>query len=558
MASLTDFQVLSETASSVTFQWTYDITLADPQAQSYTLSLQVIGGTTIDVTNADLPYTLTGLRSGTAYQFNLILLYGGVSISQIVQNVRTQGSAPGPGPGPGAGPSPRTLDAFTISSVGWGAVRFTYALGGSDAYKLTFTGDWGGQPLNLTGRPSPVTVQGLPSGRTLTLTLTCASDGRATTLTRQVITPNPPPRPQPPAVLPQSANAVTLCLAESHFDTADEQTVTATVISLSNGNPSYLTQTSGRPWSAPIFLGGSFLFAAGSASQRQDISPGNYTVEPRIFGIALDIQHQTGNGPMQEITNRGVGFPVQPSLGGIWLSDPAVVSVSPGTLDVFAMGDNQGLYHRREANGVFAPAWEHLGGNFEGVPVAIGSASDTIELLAVHVGDLQLQHATFRPSANTMSSWTSTGVNVGSNIVACLRAPNVLDVLTLGANLEPYHASFQGGVWSSWTPLGGKSIFGRRPAICSWSRDRVDVCIVGTDNQYYHKWWDGSNWFPSASGWEPLGMNTVPDFGLNPSLLALSEGNLILFGGDPNAKVVSRGLTGGIWSKWVTHEVTAW
>lgn len=35
--------------------------------------------------------------------------------------------------------------------------------------------------------------------------------------------------------------------------------------------------------------------------------------------------------------------------------------------------------------------------------------------------------------------------------------------------------------------------------------NRLDVFVVGTDTALYHKWWDGSAWNPSVTGWENLG-----------------------------------------------------
>ena len=39
----------------------------------------------------------------------------------------------------------------------------------------------------------------------------------------------------------------------------------------------------------------------------------------------------------------------------------------------------------------------------------------------------------------------------------------------------------------------------------SWAPDRLDIFGLGTDNQMFHKAWDGSNWRPSPTDWEPLG-----------------------------------------------------
>jgi hypothetical protein len=43
------------------------------------------------------------------------------------------------------------------------------------------------------------------------------------------------------------------------------------------------------------------------------------------------------------------------------------------------------------------------------------------------------------------------------------------------------------------------------PAAVSWGANRLDIFVRGTDNAMYHKWWDGSHWGPSPTGWENQG-----------------------------------------------------
>src|SRR5439155_2400588 len=52
-------------------------------------------------------------------------------------------------------------------------------------------------------------------------------------------------------------------------------------------------------------------------------------------------------------------------------------------------------------------------------------------------------------------------------------------------------------------PQGGV-ILGQ-PGIVSWGASRLDVFVLGTDRALYHKWWDGSSWGPSLTGYERLG-----------------------------------------------------
>ena len=39
----------------------------------------------------------------------------------------------------------------------------------------------------------------------------------------------------------------------------------------------------------------------------------------------------------------------------------------------------------------------------------------------------------------------------------------------------------------------------------AWGANRLDVFVTGTDSALYHKWWNGSAWGPSLTGYESLG-----------------------------------------------------
>ena len=49
------------------------------------------------------------------------------------------------------------------------------------------------------------------------------------------------------------------------------------------------------------------------------------------------------------------------------------------------------------------------------------------------------------------------------------------------------------------------------PGSSSWGPNRLDVFVTGTDSALYHKWWDGSAWGPSVTGYEYMG-GVISDF----------------------------------------------
>ncbi len=84
---------------------------------------------------------------------------------------------------------------------------------------------------------------------------------------------------------------------------------------------------------------------------------------------------------------------------------------------------------------------------------------------------------------------------------------NRLDVFVVGADRALYHKWWNG---SSWGPsLTGYEYQGgvctSRPEAVSWGPNRLDVFVLGTDHALYHKWWNGSSWGPSLTGYEYQG-----------------------------------------------------
>jgi len=85
--------------------------------------------------------------------------------------------------------------------------------------------------------------------------------------------------------------------------------------------------------------------------------------------------------------------------------------------------------------------------------------------------------------------------------------PNRLDVFVIGTDRALYHKWWNGTAWGpSLTGYEGQGgIIVSDPEAVSWGPNRLDVFVLGTDRAMYHKWWDGSAWGPSLTGYEGQG-----------------------------------------------------
>ena len=95
-----------------------------------------------------------------------------------------------------------------------------------------------------------------------------------------------------------------------------------------------------------------------------------------------------------------------------------------------------------------------------------------------------------------------------------------------------YHKWWDGSQWgpsaTTFEYMGGV-ILGD-PTVSSWDHDRLDVFVIGTDEGLYHKAWDGTRWYPSVTDYENLGRpSTGSGLARNPVVNSWGHDRLDVF-----------------------------
>lgn len=154
----------------------------------------------------------------------------------------------------------------------------------------------------------------------------------------------------------------------------------------------------------------------------------------------------------------------------------------------------------------------------------------------------QWNGATFGPAANL------GGTTIAAPALTAQPATNRYDAFAIGSNKNVYQkAGLSCGsdtcTWgSTWNNIGGVTSFA--PAAVSWGTNRLDVFIRGTDDQVYHRYWNGSAWSPS---WSAQGGTMTQGA---PAVSSPGSGRLNVFArGDDNA-LWRRQWTGSAWTAW--------
>jgi hypothetical protein len=253
------------------------------------------------------------------------------------------------------------------------------------------------------------------------------------------------------------------------------------------------------------------------------------------------------------------GATVNPSIDPFFVNatgqmGSAAVAWASDRLDLFVVGTDQGLYHKWWDGSGWGPSvlgWEGLGGVCIGSPVVESWGPDRLDVLVVGT-DEALYHKWWDGSAwgPSVTGWESLGGLIQPapmrkpSIVAW--GPNRLDIFVVGIDGALYHKWWDGSAWgpsvTGWESLGG--VCASSPAAVSWAPDRLDVFVIGTDGALWHRWWDGSTW----GGWESLGGVCIG----TPAAVAWAANRLDLFVIGTDGALYHKWWDGAAWGPSVT------
>jgi hypothetical protein len=142
--------------------------------------------------------------------------------------------------------------------------------------------------------------------------------------------------------------------------------------------------------------------------------------------------------------------------------------------------------------------------------------------------------ATPRQSSSPVAAWTA----------------NRLDVFVLGTNRALYHKWWNGSGWgpsvTGYEAMGG--ICESAPQAVAWGPNRLDVFVTGTDSALYHKWWNGSAWGPSLTGYEGMGGVCLDD----PRIVSWGPNRLDVFVLGTNRALYHKWWNGSAWGPSLT------
>ena len=135
----------------------------------------------------------------------------------------------------------------------------------------------------------------------------------------------------------------------------------------------------------------------------------------------------------------------------------------------------------------------------------VHTANDTLD--KIHYGlAAEILKMNVAVAARRLGVRAAGGARASSSPVVSWGA-NRIDAFVLGSDRALYHKWWNGSAWgpslTGYENMGG--VCTSVPQAVAWGPNRLDVFVTGTDSALYHKWWNGSAWGPSLTGYERMG-----------------------------------------------------
>lgn len=139
------------------------------------------------------------------------------------------------------------------------------------------------------------------------------------------------------------------------------------------------------------------------------------------------------------------------------------------------------------------------------------------------------------------TAWEPLGGILRSGAGASSSSGNRVDVFIRGSDDQLWHRWFNGSTWSGWEALGG--LISADPSAVS-NGANIDVFARGMDNQLWHRSFNGTSW----AGWEPLGGILAS----GPAVASWGGGRLDVFIRGQDNQLWQQTYSGTAWSGWHT------
>jgi hypothetical protein len=207
------------------------------------------------------------------------------------------------------------------------------------------------------------------------------------------------------------------------------------------------------------------------------------------------------------------------SLSGNIASDTdlAIAMNNDGRLQVFVVGTNNQLYYKTQSapnSDTWSTAWTSLGGGIKAdtSPAVARNNDGRLQVFVVGTNNQLYYKTQSAPNSDTWSTaWTSLGGGLRANTdpIGIANNDGRLQVFVVGTNNQLYYktqSAPNSDTWSTaWTSLGGGIKADTSPAVARNNDGRLQVFVVGTNNQLYYKTQSAPNSDTWSTAWTSLG-----------------------------------------------------
>jgi hypothetical protein len=216
-------------------------------------------------------------------------------------------------------------------------------------------------------------------------------------------------------------------------------------------------------------------------------------------------------------------------------ADPNSRSWNIGATPVWPLWATPAAYDVMNRTHGWAPSWQSLSGTWATSPSYASSINALYNSMWNYAG---------QPGANVWWPWTGVGGVLTSGPAVASWTSNRLDVFVRGTDGGIWHNRSIYNVWSGWESFGAPPVglAPDGPAAVATRTGVIDVFARGTDGHLWHKVYDGT----TSQAWQDLGGS----LGGGPSVSSWASDRLDVFARGPGGDLRHTFRIGTTWAPW--------